>query len=437
MVNFDDLEDIQKKAFEIAVSSDSRFVRIVGYAGTGKTTIMALVAKELGKRCVVLAPTNKAAFNLRLKGIDEAQTIHSFLYNPKQITVYEEDENGNPVYEVDENGEELKDENGNRLRRIKTTDLDFVKKEGGELEIPEFALVDEGSMVDEEKINDLMERCEKIIVFGDGFQLPPVGRGLVSSLELPGDPDIVLTDVHRVALESPIIQFVTDIRNGLIPDIKNYQNGKELNVCTINNKHIYNVMVEHEIQGICFRNSTRHMVNNRVRKALGHPDNTLKKGEPLICNQSVKEEKFDEYGNSERVLKLYNGQTFKSLSEFEGTENHFWAVMADIKDACGEFIQQDIYPFWNEDFFATLEGKNRLWDNTLNIMRGKGLHRYGAKFDYSYCLTAHKAQGSEYNNVAVFDERPSMRGDFKKLQHRWFYTACTRAKERLLVIEYV
>ena len=51
-------------------------------------------------------------------------------------------------------------------------------------------------------------------------------------------------------------------------------------------------------------------------------------------------------------------------------------------------------------------------------------------FDYGYCITCHKYQGSEYDKVLVFEEH------LKDSQHaRWLYTAATRAKKKLIIVK--
>ncbi|MGN6464147.1 MAG: ATP-binding domain-containing protein, partial [Rhizobiaceae bacterium] len=52
------------------------------------------------------------------------------------------------------------------------------------------------------------------------------------------------------------------------------------------------------------------------------------------------------------------------------------------------------------------------------------------EFDYGYALTVHKAQGSQWNEVVLFDESVA----FKETRQRWLYTAITRAAERLTVV---
>ena len=52
-------------------------------------------------------------------------------------------------------------------------------------------------------------------------------------------------------------------------------------------------------------------------------------------------------------------------------------------------------------------------------------------FDYGYCITCHKSQGSEWDKVLVIEEK----FPFEKEEHaRWLYTACTRASEKLVLV---
>jgi exodeoxyribonuclease V len=51
-------------------------------------------------------------------------------------------------------------------------------------------------------------------------------------------------------------------------------------------------------------------------------------------------------------------------------------------------------------------------------------------FDYGYALTVHKAQGSQWNDIVLFDESYA----FKETRQRWLYTAITRAAERLTIV---
>ena len=58
------------------------------------------------------------------------------------------------------------------------------------------------------------------------------------------------------------------------------------------------------------------------------------------------------------------------------------------------------------------------------------LRKNSDEFDYGYALTVHKAQGSQWDDVIVFDESWA----FREHRHRWLYTAITRASQRLTVV---
>ena len=55
----------------------------------------------------------------------------------------------------------------------------------------------------------------------------------------------------------------------------------------------------------------------------------------------------------------------------------------------------------------------------------------GQMFDYGYALTCHKSQGSQWDDVLIFDES----GIFRSDRFRWLYTAITRAAEKVSVVK--
>ena len=58
------------------------------------------------------------------------------------------------------------------------------------------------------------------------------------------------------------------------------------------------------------------------------------------------------------------------------------------------------------------------------------IRRDSDEFDYGYALTVHKAQGSQWNHVILFDESFA----FREHRNRWLYTGITRAAERLTIV---
>ena len=152
--------------------------RLFGYAGTGKTTLARNIAEGVDGDVAFGAYTGKAALVLRSKGCADASTIHSMIYRSR-----ESDENG-PQFVL------------NRQSPASKADL---------------IVIDECSMVDEELGRDLLSFGQPVLVLGDPAQLPPVkGGGFFTE----GEPDVMLTEVHRQAKDNPIIHLSMMVREG-------------------------------------------------------------------------------------------------------------------------------------------------------------------------------------------------------------------------------
>ena len=421
MTNINELTDSQMRAFDIIVEPKKKISRVTGYAGTGKTTVLAAAAKELGAECCILTPTNKAAKVLREKGVDRAQTVHSFLYTPAEVEVYQKDKTGAVLYQKNPDGTDMM-YRGEKVPLVARKEMGFSLK-ADPTNVPSIAIVDEASMIGKEIYQDLLATFDHIVLVGDGFQLPPVMDTDVLNLE---PADISLTEVHRVALDNPIIRFATQIRSGGEPDFNEYKDdNKTIGVCSINHPKLYKSLVDNQCQAICGRNKTRHDINSKMRAALGYEPNSLLAGEEIVCLENWREE--DDYGA--RSLIFYNGQTAIVEGNYKETGDDMIAQLVRLEKNGQKFI----FPFWNKGYFNLFDARDSAWWNEYKRRQASPTEKKplrGIKFDYSYGITAHKSQGSEYNNVAVFDERSASRG----YEQRWYYTAVTRAKKRLLVI---
>ena len=158
----------------------SQIFRLFGYAGSGKTTLAQMIAREVKGTVLFAAYTGKAASVMRLRGCAEACTIHSLIYH------VEEGADGDPLF--------------------------FLKdREESALDSAALVIIDECSMVDEALAQDLLSFGVKVLVLGDPAQLPPVqGAGFFTECE----PDFMLTEVHRQARDNPIIAMSMAVREG-------------------------------------------------------------------------------------------------------------------------------------------------------------------------------------------------------------------------------
>ena len=359
---------------------------LAGYAGTGKSTIFRQVLEELrgaGLRSHVLATfTGKAASVLRKKGNYEARTIHS------------------AIYIIDE---EVKRPDG---------ELPFVLNEFGPASEADLIALDECSMVDQQMGEDVLSFGKKVLVMGDPGQLPPVkGAGFFQKMK----PDVMLTEVHRQALESPILRLATRARQGeQIPlgEVVTEEFGAA-RVLPLNKRNEHLVYRE-ETQPICGVHRVRRTVTSRIRHARGFGGTLPMAGELIMC------------GKNDRDLGLFNGMQGRLLAQPEPYERkdgddagysqlvHLDTLMDDEVRAHEALLTDPWMFMWHVD------------DQVQQPRMRKGIQW----FDYGYVLTCHKSQGSEWPDVTVIDDA----GSFGEDRHRWRYTAITRASENLTIL---
>src|ERR1700739_2963765 len=152
--------------------------RLFGYAGTGKTTLARHIAEGVDGEVKFAAFTGKAALVMRNKGCDNASTIHSLIYRARESGVEQ------PSFEL------WDDAPASKAKLI---------------------WIGECSRVDAELGRDLMSFECPLLVLGDPAQLPPIqGGGFFTD----GEPDAMLTEVHRQAQNDPIVRMSMDIREG-------------------------------------------------------------------------------------------------------------------------------------------------------------------------------------------------------------------------------
>lgn len=247
-------------------------------------------------------------------------------------------------------------------------------------------------MVNEWMFNDLASHGVPILAVGDHGQLPPV-KG---SFNLMDDPQIRLETIMRQAEGNPIIKMAHMARE--TGEIKYGDYG---NACLKTSEtkflHSHNYASLDNIM-LCALNKTRVRMNAFARQRLNITNPMPVIHEPVICL----------YNN--RKKKIYNGNI---------------GVIKDIK-----FSPDDIYEARIDmgDFYFEGDIDARQFGKEYTKIDEESECEY---FDWAYCITTHKSQGSEWKNVLIIEEGEFMfKGD---LWRRWLYTAATRAKERLII----
>jgi exodeoxyribonuclease-5 len=370
--------------------------RIFGYAGTGKSTIVERLADIVGRDKVVFtAFTGKACEVLKQKGCP-AQTIHSLIYT---VNAFHK-QRINELHEIllsDRNNVELRKE----LARLTKESLEpsFGLASGkieNKFEEVNFFIVDECSMIDQVVGEDLLACNKPLIVMGDPGQLPPPkGMGFFTPPNVR--PDVLLTEIHRQAENSPILTLATKARKKelLLP-------GTDLgDAKVITRAKLTNDMVLEADLVIVGANKTRRMYNASIRKLKGF-SGMPKKGEQLICLKN------------NRAKNYQNGGMFEVLEDAEYNRNDDTLQLHLRNNLTGISTECTAWAFHFRD-----EEPNKPWWE----------YEGADEFYYGYAITCHKAQGSQADNVVVIDESKFFRDDASK----WLYTAITRAAKQVII----
>jgi len=272
---------------------------------------------------------------------------------------------------------------------------EFVLDDGSEAATVSLIIVDEVSMVSEDLAQDLLSFGTRILVLGDPAQLPPVrGTGFFTSKK----PDFMLTEIHRQAAESPIIRMSMDVREG-----RGLKVGAFGTSVVMTRDGMTPEMVLDADQVIVGLNKTRRRYNARVRELMGHVGRFVI-GERVVTLKNDKQR---------GVLNgaLWDVLEIKSSDEYEST------IVVSPLDAGMTQCPVEVHT-------------HHAWlDGTENDMDWRKKKFYDP-VDYGYVLSCHKSQGSQWDNVLVFDESAYFREDHKA----WLYTAITRAADRVTVV---
>lgn len=348
--------------------------RLFGYAGTGKTTLAKYFADNVDGDVLFAAFTGKAAQVLRARGAKNARTIHSLIYRPKGEEEVADVETGkttvSPLFSI------------NRQSPLAQAAL---------------IIIDECSMVDEALGKDLMSFGTPILVLGDPGQLPPIsGGGYFTEHE----PDILLTEIHRQARDNPIIDLAMQVREG-----REIMHGDYGAAQVIGKNEVDRDMVLEADQVLVGTNRTRRRYNQRLRELKGFDQAFPQAGDKLVCLRN------------DPAKALLNGS--------------LWQVMTSSKETVKPGINLLVRP--EDDDMDRGSAKIKLlksaFDDPDLEVPWQTKKRYD-DFDYGYALTVHKAQGSQWNSVVLFDESYA----FRESRERWLYTAITRAAERLVIV---
>lgn len=446
------------------------FAVIKGYAGTGKTFLLSvfleyLVINRPHSKIAVTAPTNKAVKVLKdFNEIDSNQL--SFMTAHKLLGLKEN---------IDAYGKQ-------------TFTRDYNSQKQDSVEMLELLVIDEGSMIPDDimmMIYPYIARGLKLIVIGDPAQIPPVGEtdsipfskrkqrqhGIDESKIIT----LEMTEIVRQAQGNPIIDLTLQLRKGreeerpikermnrLMPDATGviwmgvedkplFLKFIETYFCSENFRNNADF-----VHIIAWRNATVAKFNSIVRGFIYGKERAkaeaLILGEKLIANKPIVEEldgrTFIVMNNNDEfvvesmevvepvVLDNPNG------SDLELNRGKFKHYKAKVRCEDGRLetlfiLHEDSYEIYNDAVAALKEtalakDKGSHWAK-LSWVAFYKFQEIFADVAYNYAITAHKSQGSTFDNVIVVES--DIDGNRKAAErNRIKYTAFSRSRHKLVVI---
>ena len=365
----------------------SPYLTLGGYAGTGKTTLVAYLRQALtdfdpdasvgfcaytGKATRVLQ--DKLREHKSMRRGDTVSTIHGLIYTTSESSL------GSPIWE---------------------------RKESLERSL---IIVDEASMVDEVIWRDLLSFKIPIIAVGDHGQLPPIG----STFNLMAAPELRLERIFRQEAESAIIEVATLARETGRLEVKSYGAG----VLKLDRAQPETGIIVQELLSnwktdlliLCGYNTTRVKLNQAIREMREMESPSPQSGDRVVCLRN------------NRGKRIFNGMLGKILRISAGSgENAEAWYEAEIE------LEGEDYAYYGYILRAQFGAEATIKEVPLAPDGQRG-----DVWDYGYALTVHKAQGSQAPSVLVFEERFAKSSD--EDWRRWLYTAVTRAELELTVI---
>jgi exodeoxyribonuclease-5 len=437
------------------IEGKTSVLAVVGKAGSGKTMLLASLyeaLKEAGvdlvsgdyepkrrkdrRSLAILAPTNKAASVLRLRGVP-ATTIHRILYTPIYDPQYEkiaEWLTGAAARPVVEGLTDVALDRAHAfyaqvpsipgaLAAAGLRGSDFIKGWKRREDPLDIGFVDESSMLDERQFEDLREIFPTLVLFGDPAQLAPVGlAGDMVFDRLGVGRKLTLSRIHRQAEGNPIL----DLAHALGDPALGFQQFEDMVMAaaTRDSRVLISERADAALMArspvLVWRNATRIRLIHAFRAAHGAPEDALIAGEPLICDGIELPLKHRKKRIDLEARGLIKGAQVIYLGP--GNRDGFarlHVVGADDPQVSAASIIKIEKPDEAEPFIPSAA-------------------TMGAAFLHGAAVTIHKAQGSQWDRVQVFAPdlfAAAQAGRSEAgvaLWKRLAYVAITRAQTQLI-----
>jgi exodeoxyribonuclease-5 len=391
-----DQSRVYYKALDWFKKRNEQTFEISGPPGSGKTFLINYIIDSLGINRDRIAPmsyTGAAAINMRVKGMYNARTCYSWLYNCVQQNIL--DEKGNPIMDP-------------IFNRPKTK-IQFIKKHY--LDNIDLILVDEAGSVPPDIRKVIDEKGLPVIAAGDLDQLPPI-EGKPGYLNNPSKVHIINEIMRQNANNSIIVLSQRAKHNQPI------HNGFYGNVLVIYEDELTDDMIRNSSILICGKNNTRDYYTNYIRhKLLGYHSNLPMHGERVVCRKN-------NWTIESNGINLTNGLLGNVINYPDPSciDRKRYTYIMNFKPDLGDL------PFNNlECDFKYLISNYNIRNQLKNSP-----YSFGNKFEFGYAITTHMSQGSEFNNGIYIEEylNPSINNKLNYVGLTRFKNFCIYVKRR-------
>lgn len=393
-------EKVVNEAVDWFYNGSKQIFEISGPAGTGKSVVLYEIVKRLKlKEWEVLpcAYTGAAAIVMRMKGFKDAKSLHSTFYHIVKTPVYD---NKNDPFNL----------RMNTQFNIAKYTYTFEPLRRGEISKDiRLIVIDEGYMVPITMRKDILKHGIKVLVCGDANQLAPV-KSEPAFLTGPGIH--WLTEIMRQNADNPILYLANRAMKGQPIHCGIYGN----NCIVIEDTELTPEILANAGTIICGTNRTRDMFNKNIRSLKRYPATPVY-GDRIICRNNNWEIEQD-------GIALANGLAGFLVSPVDPGR------FRDPKDK-NIFLLDFLPDLLNKPFINLKANYTYLiadYGQRQAIKNDK--FQKGELFEYSYALTTHLAQGSEYPTGIFYEEflRPN-------IQNQLLYTGITRFKNSLIYVK--
>ena len=440
------------------VSSDDDILVVNGYAGTGKTTAMASVIaalKEFQTKCVLLAPTGRAAKVLSSYAGQQAFTIHKHIYRQKSV--------GGDGF-----GQFTLSPNKDKETLFIVDEVSLIGIDAGQQQST--SVFGSGNLL-EDLVSFVRSGVEcKVILIGDSAQLPPVGLDASPALlrdymaMMGGVSFAELTTVVRQQEESGILHNATNIRH-LITDLdsgpgvmdicdlrletEGFEDVERVSGGELIEKisDAYASYGEDEVIILCRSNKRAIKYNLGVRSTVQFKEERLVRDDKLMivknCYHFVEDVKGMDYianGDIARLEKiskyeerygLHFAEARISFPDYDDQEIVAKVILDTLESESASLTYEQsnmLYQGVNEDYSHITTKKKRYEavreDKYYNALQLK----------YANAITGHKSQGGQWK--CVFIDNPFWQEELTVDDLKWLYTAMTRATEKVCLVNF-